>query len=251
MNVKSQSFLRTISRAAVFAAVLVLGALSTAPMQAAIVVGTPTGTYSDPTGNIGARIRWGATGFEAAIRRGAPANLVPANLNPTGIPVWVLNQDYDFQVTWDAATGTMGLSVDFDGGGFGAGESISSVFADRIGYGYYGLSIYGNQTGSTATSLVSGLSINGFSQANISPPSSGDITVEYKDATDALLSNITIAGKIKFLTPGTATGAERPSWDFTLRSNAEVAAIPEPVSFLLWAVGFVGIGVIRRRRTRA
>jgi hypothetical protein len=250
MNVKSQSFLRTISRAAVFAAVLVLGALATAPLQAAIVVGTPTGTYIDPAGNIGARIRWGANGWEAAIRRGSPAMLVPAQLNPTGTPVWGLNQNYDFQVTWDAATGTMGLSVDFDNqNGFGAGESISSVFADRIGYGYYGLSIFGNQNASTATSLVSGLSINGFSQADISPPSPGSTTVDFKDSTDALLSNITIAGKIKFLTTG--TGEERPAWDFTLRSNAEVAAIPEPVSFLLWSVGFVGIGVIRRRRTRA
>jgi hypothetical protein len=252
MNVKSSIFLRTISRAAVFAAVLALGALATTPLQAGVIVGTPTGTYSDPTGNIGARLRWGGSSFEAAIRRGAPANTVNANLNPPGTPAWDVGLDHDFQITWNAVTGTMGLSVDFDQNGFGAGESISHTFADRIGYGYYGLSIFGNQNASTATSLVSSLSINGFSQSNISPPSPGSISVDFKDSTDALLSNITIAGKLKFLTSG--TGIERPAWDFTLRSTAlvpPVAAVPEPASFVVLAVGFAGIGVIRRRRSAA
>ena len=232
-----------------FAAVLALGALATVPLQAGVIgVGTPTGTYSDPTGNIGARLRWGGTGFEAAIRRGAPDPLpVKVNLNPVGTPAWDVGFDHDFQITWNAVTGTMGLSVDFDQNGFGAGESISHTFADRIGYGYYGLSIFGNQNGSTATSQVSSLSINGFSQANIVPPSSGSISVDFKDSTDALLSNITIAGKIIFLTAG--TGSERPAWDFTSRSTAEVQAVPEPASFVVWAVGLTGIVVLRRRRS--
>jgi MYXO-CTERM domain-containing protein len=226
-------------------AVAVIGGSLALPASASIGVVTGPGV-GDPNGSIGARIRWGASGWEGAIRRGAPANTVNQTLNPTGTPVWQLDTPYDFQVTWTGATGTMGLTIDF-GGTIGS-QSISHVFTDRIGWGFNVLQISGNESGgSTRRSNVSNLSINGFSQSTLTPNGTL-LDTYYGDSSSNLLSTITIDGTFTMTAFGTGND-ERPSWNFSLR---DPQAVPEPGALTMWAVGLLGVCGIRclRRRRR-
>lgn len=194
--------------------------------------GIVTTTNPNISSDIGARIRWGASGFEASVYDSNPLNQNP-QLNPTGSPVWQLNQPYGFKVSFDSATGTLALSVDFNlDNSFGAGESISrSTFAapgstSYAGQGFKYLSISGNEGGSSARSQVSDLVINGTS---FSPMAPGGLFLEnfYKDSGDSLVANWMITGKITYLQTGTSQ--ERPGWDFRFR---DAAVVPEPSTYI-------------------
>lgn len=241
--------------AAVVAAVAAIGVSLVTAEAGPVVIGTPVGS-ADSSGNIGARIRWGGTGFEAGIRRGSPTNGNYTNLNPAGAPAWVVGTPYKFETNWAWDTGIFSLSVDFDGSStFGPGETVTQAFtggagtgASRLNYGFYGLRIFGDQTASTATSQLTGLSITGSPVPDIVLGANSSLTTEYRDFTNDVLdantwTGLTLTGSITFTTPG--TGTERPAWTISLLNPTPV---PEPGTWVLMAAGVGGLAVVVRRR---
>jgi hypothetical protein len=242
--------------AAVVSAVVFCTAVQTVEASP-VVIGTPVGT-ADSSGNIGARIRWGGSGFEAGIRRGAPTNGNYTNLNPAGSPAWVVGTPYKFETTWAWDTGIFGLSVDFDGSGtFGPGETVTQAFtggagtgASRLNYGFYGVRIFGDQSASTATSQITNLSITGTPLPDIVLAANSSLTTEYRDFTDDVLdantwTGLTVTGDITFTSPG--TGTERPAWTISMLNPQPV---PEPSQMVVVAGVGAALGAWRLRKLR-
>lgn len=213
-----------------------------------IAVANPGGTTTE----IGARIRWGASGFEASLFDNSPLNQNPT-LNPVGSPVWGVGNAYKFKITFDSVTGALDLSVDFNrDSSFGAGEYISrSVFTappqtNYTGYAFDYLSISGNESGSTGRSMVSNLVINGTSLATLTP---AGLFLEqfYEDSSGNPMAAITITGDLTFMTAGTSQ--ERPSWNFNFKNSALAPTIPEPGAVGVFSIGLlVAGGLIGRSR---
>jgi hypothetical protein len=223
---------------------LLLGVVGTA--QASIsTIPNPSGTSE-----IGARIRWGASGFEGSLYDSSPFGQTPT-LNPSGSPVWQLNVPYAFQVTFDSSTGELGLSVDFNrNNSFGAGESIFRTSfstpgqTSYSGFGFDYIEIRGNEGGSTARSEISNLTINGDAQANLAP--NGAFINRFYADSNGLLANVTITGNLTFTTSGTSQ--ERPAYDFVFGNASQV--IPEASTVIVWSVlsAIAGVGYLRRRQ---
>lgn len=199
-------------------------------------------TIADPTGTvgeIGARIRWGGSGFEASLYDNNPLGQTPT-LNPAGSPVWspVSGAAHKFQITFDSISGLLGLSVDFDRSGtFASNETISrSTFAapgltSYAGYGFKYLSISGNEGGSAGRSTVGNLVINGTSVSGITP-AGAFVENFYTDSSGNPLTTITITGELDFTVAG--VNQERPSWNFILRDAA--TPVPEPSTYVAGAM---------------
>jgi hypothetical protein len=140
-----------------------LSAVPTTASAAVVSIANPGGS-----GVIGARIRWGGTGWEAGIRSStycpAPtSNLCGPQLNPTGTPVWGVGTDYAFKVEY-TTDGNLFLGVDFNGAnGIEASESLTYNFGALNGLGIDFLQVFGNDGTGTAESQVSDLVINGTS----------------------------------------------------------------------------------------
>lgn len=231
------------------ATALALSAGWCVPTQAAVVAVANPNQSSD----IGARIRWGATGFEASLYDSNPLDQTPT-LNPGGTPVWQPGLGYGFRFSFDGATGTLGLGVDFNRDGmFGLSESISrSVFAapglvSYQGYGFNFLQISGNESGSAARSTLTNLTINGEAMGNIAPNGSL-LDTYFANSNGNPFDPINISGTLTF-TSITGAAQERPSWNIRLISPEE-AAVPEPGSMALAALGLAGLVATRRRKAR-
>lgn len=215
----------------------------------AIAISSPNPAVSD----IGARIRWGGSGFEASLFDSNPFGQSPT-LNPGGSPVWQVGQPYAFQVQYSSATGTVTLSIDFNGDtNFGVGESISrSTFAapgltDYTGVGFGYLQITGNESGSTGRSTISDLVINGTSFGDLEPDG-GFLQEFYTDSSTGLFMDLDVTGTITFNTAGTAQ--ERPTWNFVLGNAGVPSPIPEPTTLVIFGT-VVGAGLLYRRRKAA
>ncbi len=201
---------------------------------------------------IGTRIRWGSSGFEASIFDSNPFAQTPT-LNPVGSPVWnpVSGAPHQFRIVFDSVTGTLSLDVDFNRDlVFAQGESISrSVFnnpptTSYVGYGFNYLSISGNESGNAGRSSLGNLVINGDAQASMTP---GGLFLEnfYKDSSGNLLTTVTITGEMDFIVAGTSQ--ERPSWNFNFK-NSELASVPDGGTTLVLLGGaLTGLGALRRK----
>jgi hypothetical protein len=209
-------------------------------------------SIADPGGSgvIGARIRWGGTGFEAAIRSGthcAPSSNC-ATMNPVGTPVWVVGRDYSFKVEYET-DGNLNLGVDFNGAnGIEASENITYGFGALNGLGFNFLQVFGNDGSSTAESRVSDLMINGTSIGTLASGVGASTDTFYNDISGGATPWL-ITGNLRFLTAGTA--GESPSWNFNFRSpgTPDSNTVPEPGTLALGSLALLAMGVLRRRKT--
>jgi hypothetical protein len=221
------------------AAAIVAASVSFAavPAEAAVTaIANPGGTSE-----IGARIRWGRTGFEASLFDVSPFVQNPI-IDAIGAPAWAINTPYNFSINFGVTTGALSLSV--------LGQTISkNAFAapgqtDYTGYTFEYLAISGNESGSAARSLLDNLVINGTNFANITP--GGSFAEKFYKFSPLELNAINITGRITFLTSGTAD--ERPSWNFNLQNAQLAAPVPEPSTWAMMLIGFAGLAFVSRRR---
>jgi MYXO-CTERM domain-containing protein len=231
------------------AAAVTLSMLSAVPTTASAAVVSITNPGG--SGVIGARIRWGGTGFEAAIRSTvycAPSNVCGPQLNPAGTPVWSVGTDYAFKVEYKT-DGSLYLGVDFNGAnGIEATEAITHSFGALNGQGFDFLQIFGNDGSSTAESQVSDLLINGTSIGTLASGLGASTDTFYND-TGGGATPWLITGNLRFLTAGTS--GENPSWNFNLRSpgTPDPTPVSEPGTLALGALALLALGAVRRRNT--
>lgn len=198
---------------------------------------------------VGARIRWGGTGFEASILDFTSGTLVQSPvLNLQGAPFWAsrLNQAFDFRITFDNIGGTIALMLDldqdgdFDGGQFQ--ESISLTLPILIDESFGFVQLSGNESGSTARSRVDLVNLEGEELGSLVPD--GQLINSFYSLTPPD-GNILLTGEITFETLGTAQ--ERPSYSFTF-SRPLATEVPAPASLSLVAGGLLLAGAFARRR---
>ena len=88
-------------------ACLAAGVFSLAPAPGSATVILSSGPVSPLPSELGARARWGGTGFEA-VMLDAGTQVVGTTLNPVGSPVWQLGQPHAFRLFWEWFSGTLG-----------------------------------------------------------------------------------------------------------------------------------------------
>jgi hypothetical protein len=241
------------------AAALALAAAPTGPAAAAPIapVAAPSGANTE----IGARIRWGGSGFEASLfdpdfgTNGTINQSV--NLNRPGAPAWQVGRAYGFQIDFTSATGALGLAIDFNrNNSFQPFETISrSVFAapdlvSYTGFGFETLWISARQSG-TARSQITDLTINGSAQTSLTPAAGTGISRHYAASHGNPIADWLITGNITFLTAGTSQ--ESPAWDFKFLDagtprGADPAEVPLPAALGLFALAVAGFAAARAMR---
>jgi len=219
-------------------------ALTSACLSAGGVAHAAVTSAADSGGSvaeIGARLRWGNTGFEASLFDASPFAQSPT-INPPGTPAWTVGTPYHFELGYTVSTGTLSLTV--------LGQTVSqNVFAapgqsDYSGYSFNYLSISGNESGSTARSQIANLTINGTAFGPLAPV--GTFQESFFRFSPLATDSIVIAGDLTFLTAGTAQ--ERPSWNFNFEGSAIASGVPEPSTWAMMLLGFAGLSFFGWRR---
>jgi hypothetical protein len=225
---------------------------------------SPIGVIVAPIGandEIGARIRWGGSGFEASLfdpDSGADGRIDQSvRLDRPGAPAWRVGHAYGFELRFDSRTGALGLAIDFNrNGSFQPPEMISrSGFAapDLVSYagmGFETLWISARQAGQ-ARSRITELAVNGAAQPDLSPGAGQPISRHYAARDGEATTDWLVTGNITFLTRGNAQ--ESPAWDFkfldagapSAPGAADGAAVPLPAALGLFALGVAGLAAAR------
>ncbi len=249
----------TLTKAAAFT-LLAAGAWSLpgAPAAQASTIGVIATPATPPTTEIGARMRWGGTGFEGSVYDNSPLTQNPT-LNPQGTPFWQVGQAYGFRVAFDSASGAISLAVDFNRDqSFSAGETATQTAfgppgqTSYAGFGFEMLSISLNQGGSTGRSVIRDLTINGTAFGTFSNNDPTLVDVFYASTPAAPIANWTITGTVSFTVAGTSQ--ERPAWDFRFRGvgtptngGGDPTLVPAPAGLAVLGLGLLGLAALRRR----
>ena len=235
-----------------FRALLAASLLALMPAAVSATVVLSSGPPSALPTEVGARARWGGTGFEA-VMLDSGTQVAGTALNPTGAPVWQLGQPHAFRLFWDWAVGTLTWQIDFNrDSSFGAGETASFTSAPRAGssFGYILLTLNSRTTGANSNAIdVNNLRINGTNLGNFTADSTGPALGQFFEpaAPGPRFRSIEILGEMIFRNTGGngAFQAERPRMQIDFIGPEPV---PEPSSWAMLLAGFGSIGLILRRR---
>lgn len=226
--------------------------LAVAPVAVSATVVLSSGPPSPLPQELGARARWGGTGFEAVMLDGG-TQVVGTQLNPVGSPVWQLGQPHAFRLAWDWVTGTLTWQIDFNrDNSFGTGESASFTRLARAGtsFAYVLLTADSRTTGANSNAIdINNLQINGTGLGNFTANSAApNLGQWFEPATPGpRFRTIEILGEIVYRNTGGngAFQSERPRMQLSF-FGAE--PVPEPASWVMLLTGFGSVGVMLRRR---
>ena len=228
--------------------------LATAPGSATVILSS--GPVSPLPSELGARARWGGTGFEA-VMLDAGNQVVGTTLNPVGSPVWQLGQPHAFRLFWEWFSGTLTWQIDFDrNGSFGAGETTSLTRLARAGttFDYILLTADSRTAGANSNAIdINNFRINGTNLGSFTANSSSPNIGQWFEPNPLgpRFRSIEILGDMVYRNTG-GNGAfqgERPRMQLQFFGPEPV---PEPASWVMLVAGFGAVGAaLRRRRTVA
>jgi hypothetical protein len=151
--------------------------------------------------SIEARVRNGNTGFEGVLFTPAVPSPGDAStqLNPTGAPVWLYGEDYNFQLVYDVETGSTTWSIDFNrNNSYGDNEeSVTTVSPSLAGlaFNYVNLWAQGGENGNAAQ--ISSFEINGVEFGSFASNNSTAVSQSF-DNSGVPFGDITVNGIFTF-----------------------------------------------------
>jgi hypothetical protein len=196
--------------------------------------------------------------------------LLTAHAPAQAAPVLSSNVDSTiFAAALGATTGWsyLGQSTSaFSGSGMGEVELRSSDYPNSFGYGSTGhgstTTVFGTGAAAGTTATIAGLSPSYLFWFNANPNSAGDRNTQWTDGFDSGGNNGENSGDIDiFQNLATNTWAffyddggpngnpDDNDYNDLVVSFRQAASVPEPGTLALLGLGFLGAGLLRRRRT--